>query len=79
MSIEWEVADSSTCPGRLATVNGHTVFVSIFDEGPMTAAYFWQIDDKRGVHDGVWFDGWAPTITQAKRDAVKAARAMEPA
>lgn len=82
MSIQWVTVDSSTSPGVEATVNGHSVFVSTFDEAPLRAshAYYWQIDGKRGVHwdvDGdTWFDGWAGTTAQAKRDAAAAAMQM---
>lgn len=74
---DWQTVDSSVCPGEQATINGHTVFVSTFDEGPVRPAFYWQIDNKRGVHDGVWFDGWAISTAQAKADATKAAREME--
>jgi hypothetical protein len=77
MSIQWNAVDTATCPGQEATINGHSVFVSTFDEGPLSPAYYWQIDGKRGVHDGVWFDGWAPSVGWAKFDAMRAARAME--
>lgn len=67
----WTPVDSATAPGLSATIDDHTVFVSTFDEGPTRPAFYWQIDDRRGLYRGQWFDGWSRSPAQAKRDAVR--------
>jgi hypothetical protein len=74
--VVWNLADAATYTAEEAKVNGHTVTVCTYDEGVTGSAFFWNIDGKRGIHDGVWFDGWARTVRRAKHDAIQAAKEM---
>lgn len=65
----WTDADTSTYTAETTIVNGHVVSVCLDDEGPITPAYYWDIDNRT-------VDGFASSVEWARRHAVAAAREM---
>lgn len=70
-TLTWHDVDAATYTAEQTVVNGHTVTVCLDDEGPMSPAFYWDIDNRA-------VDGWASTIDQARIDAVQTALDMEP-
>ena len=78
--LEWTECDTATYAADQTVINGHTVVVCIDDEGPLSPAYYWNIDDHRGYDSatGEWMAGWASSICNARIDAVAQARRLPP-
>lgn len=72
--IEWTDASAATYTAESTVINGHTVTVCLDDEGPMTPAYWWDIDDDRTTAGN---NGWERTIAKARKAAIAHARTME--
>ena len=70
-TVVWEDADTATYTADTTVINGHVVSVCLDDEGPMSPAYYWDIDNR--THDG-----WETSVAKARRAAVKFARGLDP-
>ena len=65
-TVVWQDASTSNYTADVAMVNGHAVVVCLDDEGPMSPAFYWDIDNRT-------IEGWASTVKAAKKAAIKAA------
>lgn len=65
----WQPVDAATYTAESAVINGHLVTVCLDDEGPMSPAFYWDIDNRAT-------DGWARSVFAARRDAVRMARLL---
>lgn len=71
---EWFDSSAATYTAESTIVRGHKVTVCLDDEGPLRPAFFWDITDP--LTGACLTDGWASTVSQCRRDAIAAARAL---
>ena len=67
----WYDSSKSSYTCESADVNGLLVTVCLDDEGPITPAHYWLVED----HGSMLTDGWASTVDGARDGARDAARA----
>jgi hypothetical protein len=74
--LQWDDASTATYTAEAAEVRIYAkvkVTVCLDDEGPMTPAFYWTVEQL----DGTELDnGWSRSVVQARKDAVKAARSL---
>jgi hypothetical protein len=70
--VDWQDASTVTYSAESAVINDHVVTVCLDDEGPLTPAFYWDLRALDDDSDAVASD-WAPSVAQAKDDAVMAA------
>lgn len=69
---QWEPADADTYTADTTTIGKYVVTVCLDDEGPLRPAFYWDIFT--GCDKVV--DGWEGSIPDARREAIRAARAL---
>lgn len=67
----WTDVDHPRYTADQTFANGHKVVVCLDDEGPYWPCFYWEIDDSKTLN------GWASSVTQAKKDAVKFAKTLD--